>query len=117
MKKEPVNIGGAMISEEAIAQLAGSVAVECFGIIGMAAVSVTDGLVHLITREYLRKGVEIEVNGDTISVTFHVIVAYGVSIQAVSENLMETVKYKLENFTGLKVGHVTVIVEGIRPID
>lgn len=117
MKKEPISIGGARISEEAIAQLAGSVAVECFGIIGMAAVSVTDGLVRLITREYLRKGVQIEVVDDTVSVTFHVIVAYGVSIQAVTQNLVETVKYKLENLTGLKVGHVNVYVEGIRPID
>jgi len=117
MKKEPINIGGAMISEEAIAQLAGSVAVECFGIIGMAAVSVTDGLVRLITREFLRKGVEVFVDGDTVDVAFHVIVAYGVSIQAVTENLVETVTYKLESFTGLKVRHVTIYVEGVKPID
>jgi len=117
MKKEPINIGEAKISEEAIAQLAGSVAVECFGVIGMAAVSVTDGLVRLITREFLRKGVEITVRGDSVDVAFHIIVAYGVSIQAVTENLVETVTYKLENYTGLKVGHVSIFVEGVKPID
>ena len=48
---------------------------------------------------------------------FHVIVCYGVSIAAVAENLMHTVKYKVEEFTGMKVGAVNVFVEGVRVID
>lgn len=112
-----ISIGDATISEEAVKQMAGSVALECFGIVGMAAVSMTDGLMRLITKESLTKGVEISVENGRISVAFHVIVAYGVSITAVSDNLVETVKYKLESFTGMKVGHVEIFVEGVKPID
>lgn len=117
MKKDIIKIGEATISEEAIAQLAGSVALECFGIVGMAAVSMKDGLMRLITRESLTKGIEINVENNEITVAFHVIVAYGVSIMAVSQNLVENVKYKLESFTGMKVKHVEIFVEGVKPID
>lgn len=117
MKKESIKIGEATISSEAVAQLAGSVALECFGIVGMAAISKKDGLMRLITRESLSRGVEIDVEEDEITVTFHVIVAYGVSIMAVTQNLVENVKYKLESFTGMKVKHVEIYVEGVKPID
>lgn len=112
-----IKIGDSTISEEAVKQMAGSVALECFGIVGMAAVSMTDGLMRLITKESLTKGVEVSVENEKICVAFHVIVAYGVSITAVSQNLVETVKYKLEGFTGMKVGRVEIFVEGVKPID
>jgi len=54
---------------------------------------------------------------DGISLDFHVIVAYGVSIQAVAENLIENVRYKVEEYTGMKVKDVNVYVEGVRVID
>lgn len=117
MKKDVIRIGEATISEEAVKQLAGSVALECFGIVGMAAINVKDGLMRLITRESLTKGVEISVEDGEISVSFHVIVAYGVSIMAVSQNLVENVSYKLGEFTGMRVSHVDVFVEGVKPID
>ena len=42
-----------LIDTDVIATYAGSVAVECFGIVGMAAVSMKDGLVKLLKREML----------------------------------------------------------------
>lgn len=110
-------IGETSISIEAIKQMAGSVAMECFGIVGMASVSMTDGLVRLLKKDSMTKGVEIEISEGEIRVSFHVIVAYGVSIVAVSTNLVENVSYKLEEFTGMKVRHVAVYVEGVRPVD
>jgi len=117
VKKDIIRIGDATMSEEAVKQLAGSMALECFGIVGMAAVNVKDGLMGLITKESLTKGVEISVEGGEITVGFHVIVAYGVSIMAVSQNLVENVQYKLEQFTGMKVRQINVFVEGVKPID
>ena len=52
-----------------------------------------------------------------ISLAFHVIVAYGVSISAVADNLMDSVKHKVEEFTGMEVERIDVLVEGIRVID
>lgn len=109
--------GSTSISIEAIKQMAGSVAMECVGIVGMASVGVRDGIVRLLKRDNMTKGVEVEITDSEISVSFHVIVAYGVSIVAVSRNLVEGVSYKLEEFTGMKVRHVDIYVEGVRPVD
>lgn len=110
-------LGEVSISEDVIATYAGSVAVECFGVVGMAAVSMKDGLVHLLRRESLMKGIEVQLTENEISLRLHIIVAYGVSISAVADNLMEHVKYKLTEFTGMKVKQVEIFVEGVKPID
>ena len=119
MKGSSMNthMGNIVIDNEVIAQYAGSVAVECFGIVGMAAVSMKDGLVKLLKKESLTHGINVQIKDNRISVDFHVIVSYGVSISAVCDNLIESVKYKLEEFTGMEVEKINVYVEGVRVID
>lgn len=110
--------GEVSINSDVIAKYAGSTAVECFGIVGMAAVSVKDGLVKLLKRDSLTNGINVTVDAENkIAIDFHVIVAYGVSISTVADNLVHSVKYKVEEFTGLKVNHINVYVEGVRIID
>ena len=58
-----------------------------------------------------------EITDNRIRIDFHVIVSYGVNISAVSENLMESVKYKVEAFTGMEVDKINIFVEGVRVID
>ena len=111
------DLGIITIDPEVIAKYAGSVAVECFGIVGMAAVSMKDGLVKLLKRESLTHGITVEVKDNHISIDFHVIVAYGVSICAVSDNLIASVKYKVEEFTGMQIDKINIFVEGVRVID
>ena len=110
-------LGEIAINTDVIAMYAGSVAVECFGIVGMAAVNMKDGLVKLLKRDSLKHGINVSVADNKISLDFHVIVAYGVSILAVSDNLISNVKYKVEEFTGLEIEHINVLVEGVRVID
>ena len=110
--------GKVLIEENVIATYAGSVAVECFGIVGMAAVNMKDGLVKLLKKEHLTHGIEIVVDEENmINIDFHCIISYGVGIMTVSENLSETVRYKLQKFTGMKVNKINVHVEGVRVID
>ena len=52
-----------------------------------------------------------------IIIDFHVIVAYGVNIQTISDTLISTVKYQVEEFTGLKIEKINIFVEGVRVID
>ena len=111
-------LGKIVIDTDVIATYAGAVAVECFGIVGMAAVNMKDGLVKLLKKDYLNHGINVVINGDNeISFDFHVIVSYGVSIITVTDNLRETVKYRIEEFTGMKVKEMNVFVEGVRVID
>ena len=110
-------LGEVTINTDVIATYAGSVAVECFGIVGMAAVNMKDGLVKLLKKDSLKHGINVELNDNKISLDFHVIVAYGVSIRAVSDNLIANVKYKVEAFTGIEVESINIMVEGVPVID
>ena len=110
-------MGSIQIDPEVIAMYAGTTAVECFGIVGRAAVSMKDGLVRLLKRESLTHGINVAIKDNALSIDFHVIVAYGVSISTVADNLIESVKYKVEEFTGMKVEKISIYVEGVRVID
>lgn len=110
-------LGKIEIDTDVIATYAGSVAVECFGIVGMAALSMKDGLVKLLKRDSLKHGINVAINENRIKLDFHVIVAYGVSISAVSDNLISNVKYKVEDFTGMEIEKINILVEGVRVID
>ena len=112
------DLGIITIDPEVIAKYAGSVAVECFGIVGMAAVSMKDGLVKLLKKESLTKGIQVGISDENkITLNFHVVVAYGVSTSAVTDNLIRNVKYKVEEFTGMSVDKINIYIEGVRVID
>lgn len=111
-------LGQIIIDTDVIATYAGSVAVECFGIIGMAAVSMKDGLVKLLRRDSLQHGINVKTTEDNkIRLDFHVIVAYGVNISTIADNLVNNVKYKVEAFTGMEIEKINIYVEGVRAID
>lgn len=112
------NLGIITIDPEVIAKYAGSVAVECFGIVGMGAVSVKDGLVKLLKKESITKGIHVSISEENkITIDFHVIVAYGVSISAVTDNLISNVKYRVEEFSDMQVEKINIFIEGVRVID
>ncbi len=109
------DLGLITIENEVIAKIAGSAALECYGIVGMAAKSVRDGLTHLLKRESLTKGIEVEVVEDNvINITLHIIVEYGTSIPAIGETVASTVKYRIEENLGLYANEIVVCVDGIR---
>lgn len=111
-------LGTITIESEVIARYAGSTAVECFGIVGMAAVSMKDGLVKLLRRDSLQHGINVKITEDNkIRLDFHVIVAYGVNISTIADNLVNNVKYKVEAFTGMEIEKINIYVEGVRAID
>ena len=112
------DLGIITVSPEVIAKYAGTVAVECFGIVGMAAVNMKDGLVRLLKKDSLTHGIQVTISDDNrITIDFHVIVSYGVSISAVTDNLISNVKYRVEEFSGMPVDKITIYIEGVRVID
>ncbi len=119
MKSSSMNthMGSITIDNEVIAQYAGNVAMECFGIVGMAGINVKDGLVKLLKMDSMTRGINVSINNNKLTLNFHVIVAYGVSILAVSDNLISSVKYKVEQFTGIEIEKINIFVEGVRVID
>ncbi|MBS4959858.1 MAG: Asp23/Gls24 family envelope stress response protein [Clostridiales bacterium] len=102
------------IENEVIARIAGIAAVECYGIVGMAAKNVKDGFVQLLKKESLTKGIKLRVVENTISIDLHIIVEYGTNISTIADNIISTVKYKVEDVTGLDVEDVNIFVDGVR---
>ena len=110
--------GEIVIENEVIAQYAGHAALGCFGIVGMATISMKDGIAKLLKGDSISKGVNVIVDDDNnLSIDFHIIVAYGVCISTVCDNLTNTVKYSVEEMTGMSVKAINVFVEGVRVID
>jgi uncharacterized alkaline shock family protein YloU len=110
-------LGEITIDLNVIARYAGTLAIECFGIVGMASVSVKDGLVRLLKGDSLTQGINVTIVDNKLSIDFHIIVIYGVSISAVADNLIHDVKYRVEDFTGMEVKKINIFVEGVRVID
>ena len=96
-------MGKIFVDEDVLAKYAGSAAVECFGVVGMASVNVRDGFVKLLKKDNLRHGVNVSVADGKLMIEL--------------QNLVDNVKYKVEEYTGMEVGKITVCVEGVRVIN
>lgn len=107
-------IGVIRISNNVIAKLAGYAATKCYGVVGMAARSSKDGIAKLLKKENMDKGIKVKVSADSVDVALYVIMEYGVNIGTVGDIVKDSVRYRIEEMTGLKVGTVTVNVESIR---
>ncbi len=106
--------GEIVIGNEVIARIAGRAAMECYGVVGMAAKNVKDGIARLLKKESLTKGIRLTAENNELSIDLHVIMLYGTSIYAICNSLIDTVKYKVEKYTGLTVKAVNVFVDGLR---
>ena len=106
--------GEIRISSDVFSNITGAAATNCFGVKGMAVRSKTDGLVHLLRRESMAKGVKVRFNeDDTVSIELHIIVDNGVNLTAVSRSIMSEVRYMVERITGTKVKSVDVCVDSM----
>lgn len=108
-------LGKIHISDEVISVMAGSAALECYGLVGMASrKQLKDGIAELLGRENLSRGVEVHRNGDVLNIDLHIIVSYGTKISEVAHNIQTKVKYVLNEIIGLQVEAVNIFVQGVR---
>ena len=108
------NYGTISYNESTLANVAGLIAMECYGIVGMSSKKVTDGIVELLNINNFDKGIKVTINDNTLTLQLYIVVEYGVSLATVANNVIDTVKYKLELLTGLNVDKVNVTVCDIR---
>ena len=107
-------LGSVNISSEVIAIMSGLSAMECYGLVGMSTKGFQDGLIQLLRLKNLTKGIEVEVGEDGVIVELYIIVEYGVKISEVANNIIDRVKYTLEENSGVKVKEVNINVQGVR---
>lgn len=112
--KFDTEFGVVSVEEDVIARVAGMAALECYGVVGMASINMTDGIVKLLTREQnLTQGVRVSVS-DKMVIELHIIAQYGANIRAISDGLIERVKYDVKSMLNLDVEEVKVFVEGLQ---
>ena len=106
--------GNITISNEAIAIVTGYIARDCYGVVDLVNQKLTDSFSELFKKQTLSKGVKILTVNNRIYVDLYVVLKYGVSISAVADSLKKSVKYGLEQFTGMIIDSVNVNVVGVR---
>jgi uncharacterized alkaline shock family protein YloU len=106
--------GSVCVSTGVYVDIAGTAASNCFGVKGMAARSVTDGVYHLLRKESMGKGVRVQFHEDnTISIDLHIIVDNGVNLSAVGASIISEVRYVVTKCTGTEVRAVNVYVDSM----
>ena len=106
--------GEISISDAVFTNITGNAATNCFGVKGRAFRSMTDGLVHLLRKEAMSKGVQVIYNEDnTVSIRLHIIVEHGINITAACRSIMSEVQYKVSKYTGIPVKSVDVCVDSV----
>lgn len=106
--------GKISISDDAIEMVASSAALECYGVVDLVAKKLSDSFAQIFKKQQLKKGVKVLTVDNKIYIDLYVILKYGVSISAVADSLKRSVKYSVENFTGMLVDSVNVNVLGVR---
>ncbi len=106
--------GNITIDDQVFATLAGLAAMECYGVVGMAARNATQGIFELLRREQLTKGIRITTSDDKISIDLYIVLQYGVKISTVADNIISRIKYSVETFSGVSVENVNIFVQGVR---
>lgn len=114
MVKIENDLGIISITSEVFTDIAGEAATNCFGVKGMGARSKTDGLVHLLRRESMSKGVGVSFNDDgSVSISLHIVVDHGVNLKVLAGSIMNEVAYKVCKATGVPVRNVDVFIDSM----
>ena len=108
--------GKVTISEDIIATVAGYAATENYGVVGMSAKTATDAILKLVGSEANKKrGVKVSFlgEGDEVDIDLYVTMVYGVSLPVEAKNMIDNVRYRVQETTGIKVANVNIHVESI----
>ncbi|GEQ04915.1 Asp23/Gls24 family envelope stress response protein [Staphylococcus gallinarum] len=107
--------GSIDISNEVIASVVGSKAVECYGIVGMASrQQVRDGIAEILGYDNYAKGIIVKEENGLVNIDMYIIVSFGTKISEVASNLQSTIKYTVEQTLKVKVNSINIFVQGVR---
>jgi uncharacterized alkaline shock family protein YloU len=106
--------GQLILPNEVIAQIVGLTVLECFGVVGMAATSLSQGVARLLSRERITQGVGVRREGDQLAVDLYVVVEYGLNLAEVAANVRSRVTYMVEKLTGIPVVSLQIHIQGVK---
>ena len=104
-------LGRVSVSSEAIAQIVGHTAAECYGVVDMAE---RGRIARLVARDKLTQGIEVGGRDGALTLDLYVIVEYGLNLAEVAATVRSRVGYEVERLTGLQVAAVEVHIQDVR---
>jgi uncharacterized alkaline shock family protein YloU len=109
-------VGGAVaVTNEAVAHVVGLTVLECYGVVGMAATSLTQGVARLLTRDRLTQGVSVRRNGGGgLSIDLYVVVEFGLNLADIAANVRSRVQYQVEKLTQMPVHSLQIHIQGVK---
>ena len=106
--------GNVTVGSNVYTDIAGMAATNCFGVKGMAARSVKDGVYHLLRKDSARKGVLVDFHEDnSITIHLHIIVEYGVNLAAIGNSIISEVRYIVTKTTGTEIRDINVYIDSV----
>jgi uncharacterized alkaline shock family protein YloU len=111
----PTEVAGELVlPNEVIAQIVGLTVLECYGVVGMAATSLSQGVARLLSRERITQGVGVRRDGSRLTIDLYVIVEYGLNLAEVASNVRSRVKYNVEKLTQIPVESLQIHIQGVK---
>jgi uncharacterized alkaline shock family protein YloU len=111
---DQTTLGRIRVSPRAIATIAAGAVLTSYGVVGMAAGTWRDGIAEILNLENVHRGVEVQVVDGQVVIDLYVVIEYGTRISAVAHNMMESVKFSVEQALAMPVKEVNVHVQGVR---
>jgi uncharacterized alkaline shock family protein YloU len=108
---QAAELGRITIAPEAVAQIVGHTAAECYGVVDMAG---RGRVARMLTRDRLTQGIEVDAGPDGLGIDLHVVVEYGLNLAEVAAAIRSRVAYEVSRLTGLEVAAVEVHIEDVR---
>ena len=106
--------GNLHVANDVLADIVGNAAMECYGVVGVAAPSMADATAKILPKSRLRRGVVVNSTDAGIHVDLYVVIEYGTNVSTVSRNLIDQVSFALTEYTHVPIEGVEVHVEGIK---
>lgn len=117
MRGYVTELGAVDIAKEVLATHIGLAASNCFGVVGMSSKTLKDGVASLLGRDSVSRGVEINEKDGGLAVSVYVIVGYGTKISEIANNVISRIEYNVQEYLGLKLASVNLVVQGVRILD
>ena len=104
-------LGRVAISSDAVAQIVGLTAAECYGVVGTKRAG---RLARLLPGDRTTRGVEVSGDERGLSIALHVVVEHGLNLAEVAATVRNRVAYEVERMTGLELAAVEVHIEAVK---
>jgi uncharacterized alkaline shock family protein YloU len=115
MKPEENPYGNISVSYRAIASIANLAAQGTYGVVGLTAKNLAEGLANAIVKDPAL-GVDVDYNDGVIKINLYIVIEYGTRITSVANSVANNIRFKIEHAMGLSTEQVNinVHVRGLR---